>query len=153
MLWVRISMRAKWPTLYDKVCQWLTTGRWFSSGPPVSSTNKTDCYNVTEILLKVVLDIIKQTRNNMNVSEQGRLSNFTFMHQLNFIGFRQSWKFPPPNKMAELTLCLWEEMGLVWPGWLKKKQSLYCCSIFHNYNMAFNNDHNSYHKMTVWNCS
>jgi hypothetical protein len=40
MLWVRISMRAKWPTLYDKVCQWLTTGRWFSSGPPVSSTNK-----------------------------------------------------------------------------------------------------------------
>jgi hypothetical protein len=24
-------------------------------------------------------------------------------------------KFPPPNKMAELTLCLWEEMDLVWP--------------------------------------
>ena len=58
-------------------------GRWFSSGPPVSSTNKTVCYNVTEILLKVVLNTIKQTRNNMNVSEQGRLSNFTFMHQLN----------------------------------------------------------------------
>ena len=26
-------------------------------------------------------------------------------------------KFPPPIKVAELTLCLlWEEMGLVWPG-------------------------------------
>ena len=29
-------------TLCDKVCQWLMTGRWFSPGPPVSSTNKTD---------------------------------------------------------------------------------------------------------------
>jgi hypothetical protein len=28
--------------LYDKVCQWLATCRWFSPGPPVSSTNKTD---------------------------------------------------------------------------------------------------------------
>jgi hypothetical protein len=29
-------------TLYDKVCQWLATGWWFSPGTPVSSTNKTD---------------------------------------------------------------------------------------------------------------
>jgi hypothetical protein len=29
-------------TLCEKVCQWLATGRWFSSGTPVSSTNKTD---------------------------------------------------------------------------------------------------------------
>jgi hypothetical protein len=27
-------------TLCDKVCQWLATGRWFSSGTPISSTNK-----------------------------------------------------------------------------------------------------------------
>jgi hypothetical protein len=26
-------------------------------------------------------------------------------------------KIPPPNKMVYLTLCLWEEIGLVWPGW------------------------------------
>jgi hypothetical protein len=32
------------------------------------------------------------------------------------IGFRQSQKFPPPNKMVYLTLCLWEEIGPVWPG-------------------------------------
>ena len=25
-------------------------------------------------------------------------------------------KFPPPNKMVYLTLCLWEEIGLVWSG-------------------------------------
>ena len=39
-------------TLCDKVFQWLATGQWFSPGPPVSSNNKTDCHNMTEILLK-----------------------------------------------------------------------------------------------------
>ena len=61
MLWVRISVRARCTTLYDKVCQWLATGRWFSPGPPVSSTNKTDRHDITEILLKVALSTIKQT--------------------------------------------------------------------------------------------
>jgi hypothetical protein len=32
--------------------------RWFSTGTPVSSTNKTDCYDIAEILLKVALNII-----------------------------------------------------------------------------------------------
>jgi len=40
-------------TLCDKVCQWLATGRWFSHGTTVFSTNKTDRHNITEILLKV----------------------------------------------------------------------------------------------------
>jgi hypothetical protein len=35
--------------------------RWFSPGPPVSSTNKTDRHDITEILLKVALNTIKQT--------------------------------------------------------------------------------------------
>jgi hypothetical protein len=48
-------------TLCDKVFQWLTTGWWFSPGSPVSSTNKTDCHDITEILLKVVLNIITTT--------------------------------------------------------------------------------------------
>jgi hypothetical protein len=30
--------------IIDKVCQWLATGRWFSPGTPVFSTNKTDCH-------------------------------------------------------------------------------------------------------------
>jgi hypothetical protein len=34
----------------DKVCQWLATGQWFSPGPPVSSTNKADSYDIAEIL-------------------------------------------------------------------------------------------------------
>jgi hypothetical protein len=34
-------------------------GRWFSPGPPVSSTNKNDRNDITEILLKVALNTIK----------------------------------------------------------------------------------------------
>jgi hypothetical protein len=45
-------------TLSDKVCQWLAAGRWFSPGTPISSTNKTDCNNITEILLKLWLNTI-----------------------------------------------------------------------------------------------
>ena len=40
-------------TLCDQVCMQLVTGRWFSLGTPVSSTNKTDCHDKTEILLEV----------------------------------------------------------------------------------------------------
>ena len=32
--------------------------RWFSPGTPVSYTNKTDCHDIIEILLKVALNII-----------------------------------------------------------------------------------------------
>ena len=59
-LWVRIPLMsgALHATLYDQVCQWLVAGRWFSPGTPVSSTNKTDCHDIAEILLKVVLNTI-----------------------------------------------------------------------------------------------
>jgi hypothetical protein len=48
-------------TLCDKVCQWLAAGLWFSLGTPVSSTDKTDCQDITEILLKVALNTITLT--------------------------------------------------------------------------------------------
>ena len=60
MLWVRISIRARCTTLCDKVCQWLATVLWFSPGPSVSSTNKTDRQDITEILLTVALKTTKQ---------------------------------------------------------------------------------------------
>ena len=49
----------------DKICQRLATGRWSSPGTPVSSTNKTDHNDITEILLKVVFNTIKQTKTNI----------------------------------------------------------------------------------------
>jgi hypothetical protein len=41
-LWVRIPLRhgVLDTILYDKFCQWLPPGQWFSAGTPVSSTNK-----------------------------------------------------------------------------------------------------------------
>jgi hypothetical protein len=38
--------------LCDKICHWPTTGQWFSSGTLVSSANKTDRHDISEILLK-----------------------------------------------------------------------------------------------------
>ena len=35
-----------------------TAGQWFSTGTPVSSTNKTDRHDIIEILMKVVLNTI-----------------------------------------------------------------------------------------------
>ena len=49
----------------DKVCLRLATGQWFSLGTAVSSTNKTDCHDITEILWKVALNTINQT-NQIN---------------------------------------------------------------------------------------
>jgi hypothetical protein len=68
LLWVRISTRARCTTLCNNVCQWLARGRWFFLGPLVSSTNKTDHHDITEILLKVGGMIIhhKQTNKQTN---------------------------------------------------------------------------------------
>jgi hypothetical protein len=38
-----------------KVYQLLARGRWFSSGTPASSTTKTGCLDIAEMLLKVAL--------------------------------------------------------------------------------------------------
>jgi len=49
------SWRGVLNTTLDKVCQWIAS-RWFS---PASFTNKTDCHDITEIVLKVALNTIK----------------------------------------------------------------------------------------------
>ena len=48
------------PEFLSRFCG-VYTGRWFSPGPTVSSTNKTDRNDITEILLKVALNTSKQT--------------------------------------------------------------------------------------------
>ena len=42
---------------------------WFSSGTPVSSTNRTDSHDITDILLKVELNIIYHNPNRKWVVE------------------------------------------------------------------------------------
>ena len=78
-LGVRISIRARRSTLYDKVCQCLETGRWFSPVTPVLSTNKTDRHDITEILLKAELNTIKQTNTIYDSNVIGYVTS-------NFIG-------------------------------------------------------------------
>jgi hypothetical protein len=53
-------------TLCDKVCQWLSTGT------SVSSIDKADRYEITEILLKVALNTMNQTLsiNGTNLNTQ-----------------------------------------------------------------------------------
>jgi hypothetical protein len=100
MLRVRISIRARCTTSCDKVCHWLllllllllwlrktinvlmftfwlTTDQWLSSGPLVSSTNKTDHLDITEILLKVALNTIKQTKTIFSLNPFSFLKIFT----------------------------------------------------------------------------
>jgi hypothetical protein len=48
----QIGYAIELPSQYMKVCQ------WFSTGTSVSSSNKTDRHDITEILLKVTLIII-----------------------------------------------------------------------------------------------
>jgi hypothetical protein len=48
-----------------QLSQWLAACRWFSSSTPISSTNKTDRSEKTEILLKMA---IHQTKNNRKLS-------------------------------------------------------------------------------------
>jgi hypothetical protein len=50
--------------LCDKICQRLAASQWFSRSTPVSSTNNTDRHDITEILLKVVLNTINLTYTN-----------------------------------------------------------------------------------------
>jgi hypothetical protein len=47
-------------------------GLWFSPGPPVSSTNKSERHNITEILLKVALNTIKQTNKSIEKPTHNR---------------------------------------------------------------------------------
>jgi hypothetical protein len=46
------------------------SGRWFSPDPQVSSTNKTDHHDITEILLKVALNTTKKKERNKQTSKQ-----------------------------------------------------------------------------------
>jgi hypothetical protein len=48
------------------------TGLWFSPGLLVSSSNKTDYQDISEILLKVALNTIKSKAKKKHITELGR---------------------------------------------------------------------------------
>ena len=65
-------------TLCDKICLWLAADRWFSTGTQVSSTNTTVCHDITEILLKVVLNTLtlthKYCRNRFKIVGKDKIN-------------------------------------------------------------------------------
>ena len=54
-------------TASEKAYQLLAHGRWFFPGTPASSTTKTGRHDITEILLKVALNIKHKKINQPNV--------------------------------------------------------------------------------------
>jgi hypothetical protein len=62
------------------------TDRWFSPNTPVSSTNKTDRHDITEILLKVALNTINPFFNVYNI-QTGIVYNYRYKIQ-NYIKIR-----------------------------------------------------------------
>ena len=91
-----------WPgvldtTLCDKVCQWLATGLWFSPGTQISSTNKTDRHDITEILLKVASSTITLA---YKVEGDGQIQ---WLPCISLI-----WKYDPEvNYIACMKICIW----------------------------------------------
>ena len=110
-LWVRTHL---WrgelnTTLCHKVCQWLATGQWFSPGTPVSSTNKTDRQDITEIFLKLALNIVTKIVQALPLiywSVPSNLYIFVFV-----IGFHMHIRFMVLSQLAHFTFTFQLEIG------------------------------------------
>ena len=96
MLWVRIQLRrGVFDTiLYDKVCQWLATGRWFSTCTPVSlhQSNWPPIYrynwNIAEVALNTSVRLLMR-----------HLSAHKAFSRIIFIGYDPSLKFGKLNNL------------------------------------------------------
>ena len=54
----------------DKVYRMLARDRWFSPGTPASSTTKSCCHDIAEILLKVALNTKYQMKSNLLITHR-----------------------------------------------------------------------------------
>ena len=100
-VWVRILLGVFGTTLCDKVCQWLAADRCFFPGIPVSSTNKADRRDITEILFTVALSTITLTLNkktHTNQTNKKRAFNIvqheTMALPINWIKLDAQWAEP-----------------------------------------------------------
>ena len=74
----------------------IAAGRWFTPDTLISSTNKTDCHDITEILLKVALNTITIIIHLM-VVVTNVISDLCHVD-----GFLRVLPFPPPIKLAAM---------------------------------------------------
>jgi hypothetical protein len=105
MLWVWVSIRARCTTLCDKVCQWLATGWWFSSGTPVSSKNKID---LTRYNWNIVESGVKHHQTNKPTDKNILLAAFlvflicSVTSKNNFFLYMHEWLLQMKNKSLEI---------------------------------------------------
>jgi hypothetical protein len=84
-------------TVYWRSCTRFGLGLWFSRGTPVSSTNKTDRHDITEILLKVALSTIKPFKPTYFLFQHNKtyysLRNMNFAFE--FLSFHIHFQLDP----------------------------------------------------------
>ena len=82
-LWVRTPFMARCSqcNIMWEILSVSWTGRWFSLGTSVSSTDKTDRHRITEILLKVALNTINKTnQTHLFLKRLCKYKRFFFMN-------------------------------------------------------------------------
>jgi hypothetical protein len=65
-----------------KVCQFPATGRWFSVGAPVFSSNKTDRHDITEILLKISACYLRLREMIMNLASNNNNNVYKLHYEM-----------------------------------------------------------------------
>jgi hypothetical protein len=105
-------------TLCDKDCHWLTASRWFSPSPPVSSTNKTDRHDISEILLKVALNIINQQNQpfHYNIYSNILLVASFVLLRLEYFGSKIRGENIAWMRTSKKTLICWRALVAQWVG-------------------------------------
>jgi len=88
-------------TSCDKVCQWLAADRWFSPGTPVSSINKTDRHDITELFLKVALNT-----TTLSLTSQIKPRTVSLKYRLVRVIFKKSGKFLECTKCSMIIIFL-----------------------------------------------
>ena len=97
-------------TLCDKVCQSLGTGRWFFPRTSVSSINKTDRPDITEILLNVALSTINQPPNQ-------KYNHSIFVNQTFLVNVPEVYIY---IYIKTKSLKIYPELSAVQPGLLQR---------------------------------
>jgi len=82
-------------------------GGWFSPGTPVSPTNKTDCHDITDILLKVAYELpYNHDHGDPCLMQSGY--HFIYMLQmknLNIAPFKQNFPTHCNIQLLQTTVC------------------------------------------------
>ena len=100
----------------------LTHGRGFSQGTPGSSTTKTGCHDIAEILLKVALNTKNQIKSNHQIT-------VSKIHQFFNVGWR-IWFLKIfkciSNPCKQFVWCFWTVYNIVQlTSWYEIKTSFY----------------------------